>query len=129
MNPRYLWLTDAIQLLTFFVVGPVLAIAIAYTVWREKTQEFNSGRYVMLCAVFGVMGILLFVFAKWLNADVRTPQYFLQLAAMLLSGLSFGVFMGCGFAALLGVLSWHKATRLRDDRTERYLAQNRNYTH
>jgi hypothetical protein len=119
MNPRYLWLTDAIQLLTFFVVGPVLAIAIAYTVWREKTQKFNSGRYVMLCVVFGVMGVLLFVFAKWLNADVRTPQYFLQLAAMLLSGLSFGVFMGGGFAALLGVLSWHNATRLRDDRTER----------
>jgi hypothetical protein len=30
MNPDYLWLTGAMQLLTLFVVGPVIAIAIAY---------------------------------------------------------------------------------------------------
>ena len=39
MNPRYLWLTDAIQLLTFFVVGPVLAIANrVYRVAGENTR-------------------------------------------------------------------------------------------
>jgi type III secretory pathway component EscT len=72
-----------------------------------------------LCVVSGVIAFLLFVFAKWLNADVRTPQYFLQLGAILLSSLLFGVFMGCGFSALLRVLRWHKATQLRDDHTER----------
>ena len=119
MNPDYLWFTGAIELLTFFVVGPVLAIAVAYTAWRKKPQDFNAGRYGMLCVVSGAIAFLLFVFAKWLNADVRTPRYFLQLAAILLSGLLFGLFMGYGFSALLRVLRWHKATRLRDDQTER----------
>lgn len=119
MNPDYLWLTGALQLLTFFVVGPVLAIAIAYTVWREKPQNFNSRRYATLCAMSGAIAFLLFAFAKWLNADARTPQYFLQLASFLLSGLLFGMFMGCGFSMLLGVLRWHRATRLRDGRTQR----------
>jgi hypothetical protein len=119
MNPDYLWLTGAVQLLTLFVVGPVLAIAIAYTAWRQKPKNFNSGRYGTLCVLSGVIAFLLFVFAKWLNADVRTPQYFLQLGAILLSSLLLGVFMGCGFSTLLRGLRWHKATRLTDDHTER----------
>ena len=119
MNPDCLWLTGALQLLTFFVVGPVLAIAIAYTAWRGKPQNFDSGRYGMLCVMSGAIAFLLFAFAKWLNADVRTSQYFLQLTAVLLSGLLFGVFMGCGFSALLRVLRWHRATRLRGDQEER----------
>lgn len=73
----------------------------------------------MLCVVSGAIAFLLFVFAKWSNADVRTPQHFLQLAAVLLSGLLFGVFMGCGFSALFRVLRWHKATRLKNDQPER----------
>jgi hypothetical protein len=119
MNPDYLWLTGAVQLLTFFLVASVLAIAIAYTAWLQKAKNFNSGRCGTLCVVSGVIAFLLFVFAKWLNADVRTPQYFLQLGAILLSSLLFGVFMGCGFSALLRVLRWHKATRLGDDHTAR----------
>jgi hypothetical protein len=42
MNPDYLWL---IELLTFFLVGPVLAIAIAYAAWRGKRNNFNPKRY------------------------------------------------------------------------------------
>jgi hypothetical protein len=113
MNPDYLWLTGAIQLLTFFVGGPVLAIAIAYAAWRQETQTFNSRRYGMVCVASGLTATMLFVFAKWLNADVRTPQYFMQLASVLLGNLLLGVFMGCGFSALLQVWRWHKATRLR----------------
>jgi hypothetical protein len=40
------------------------------------------------------------VCAQRINADVREAEYFLQLACMLLSGLLFGVFMGCGGALL-----------------------------
>jgi hypothetical protein len=53
-----------------------------------------------------------------LNADVRTLQYFLQLVSFLLSGLLFGIFMGCGFSMVLGALCWHKATRLSDRQTQ-----------
>ena len=95
MNPDYLWLTDAMQFLAFFVVGPVLAIAIAVSV------------------ASGVTALLLFGFAKWMNADVRTAQYFLQLTCILLSGLLFGVCVGCFFPVLLRVWRWHKDTTSR----------------
>jgi hypothetical protein len=112
MNPEYLWLTGAMQLLTFFVVGPALTIAIAYGAWRAKPQNLNPERYGMLCITSGVAAFLLFGFAKWINADVRTAQYFLELACVLLSGPLFGVFAGCGFSVLLRLWRWHKTTRL-----------------
>jgi hypothetical protein len=83
----------------------------------------------MLCVVSGTIAFLLFVFAMWLNADVRMQQYFLQLAAVLLSGLLFGVFMGCGFSALLHVLRWHKATRLKDDQNRTIVGEKSHFTH
>jgi hypothetical protein len=112
MNPDYLRLTGAIELLTFFVVGPALAIAIAYAAWRGKPNNFTPERYAIVCVASGVTASLLFGFVKWMNADVRTPQYYLQFACFLLSGLLFGAFMGTGFSVLLRLWRWHKATRL-----------------
>ncbi len=111
MNPDYLWLTDALQLLTIFVVGPVIAIAIVYAAWR-RPQDFNPQRYGRLCVASGVSACLLWVLAKWINADVRTPQYFLQLTCVLLGGLLFGLAMGFVFPVLLHIWRWHIATRL-----------------
>ncbi len=112
MNPKYLSLTGAMQLLTFFFVGPALAIAIAYGASRGKPRNLNPERYGMLCITFGVAAFLLFGFAKWINADVRTAKYFLGLTCVLLSGLFFGVFVGCGFSVLLRLWRWNKTTRL-----------------
>jgi hypothetical protein len=112
MNPDYLWLAGAIELLTFFFIGPVLAIAIAYASWRAKPQNVTPDRYGIVCVVSGATAFVLFAFAKWLNADVRTAQYFLQLGCVLLSGLLFGVFSGCGFSILLRFWRWHNTTRL-----------------
>jgi undecaprenyl pyrophosphate phosphatase UppP len=115
MNPEYLWLTGALQLLSFFVIGPILAMAIAYAAWRGKLQSFKSERYVMVWVACGVAAVLLFVCAKRINADVRQTQYFFQLACMLLSGLLFGVSMGCCGVVISRLWLWHKATRLTDD--------------
>ena len=111
MNPDYLWLTGAMQLLTFFFVGPLLAVAIAYATWRGKPQNFNPRRYGTVCVTSGMTAFLLFGFAKWMNADVRTVQYFLQSTCVLLSGLLFGVCMGSFFSVLLHVWRWHKTTQ------------------
>ncbi len=120
MNPDYLWLTGAIELLTFFGVGPALAIAIAYAAWKGKLKNLDAGRCGILCVASGVTASLLCGFVKWMNADVRTPQYFLQFGCFVLSGLLFGVFMGTGFSVLLCLWRWHKATRLSNvSRTER----------
>jgi hypothetical protein len=96
MNPHYLWLTGAMQLLTIFVVAPAIAMAIAFSAWREEPQKLNPERYGIVCVSSGVTASLLLGFAKWMNADVRTAQYFLQLACVLVSGLLFGVCMGTG---------------------------------
>jgi len=114
MNPDYLWLTDALQVLTVFVIGPAIGIAIAYAAWRGKLQNFNLQRYGKWCVASGVSAPLLWVLAKWINADVRTPQYFLQLTCVLLGGLLFGVAMGSLFPVLLQMVRWHKKTRLND---------------
>jgi hypothetical protein len=119
MNPDYLWFTGAIQLLTIFVIGPVLGIAIAYAAWREKPQNRTPTKYRILCVASGITALLLLAFARWINADVRTPQYFVQFTCVLLFGLSLGVCMGSFFSVLLGVWRWHNATRLAgNDQTE-----------
>jgi hypothetical protein len=112
MNPKYLWLTEGTEFLAIFVVGPAIAIATAYGAWRGKPGSVAPARYRLFCATSGAAALLLFRLAKWINADVRTPEYFLQLACVLLFGLSFGVFMGCGFAIMLHIWHWHKTTRL-----------------
>lgn len=120
MNPDHLWLTEAIELLTFFVLMPAIAIAIAYAAWRRSPQNFSPKRYRTVCVASGVTASLLFVLAKWMNSDVRTAQYFLQLACLLFALLLFGVSMGCGVPVLIHFWRWHKATRLTDgERTER----------
>ena len=111
MNPDYLWLTGAIQLLTIFVVGPLVGSAIAYAAWRGKPQGFRAEHYVVAWIASGAAVLLLFGFAKHLNADVRTAQYFLQLSCVLLGGVLFGAFMGSGLAVVLHAWRWHKKTR------------------
>ena len=109
MNPKYLWLTGALQLLSFFVVGPIIATAIAMA-WRRKSLRLN--RSGTACVASGVAAVLLFVTARYLDADVREAKYFLQLACVILSGLLFGVCMGCGVSVFSCLWSWHKATQL-----------------
>jgi hypothetical protein len=105
VNP-VIWLTDAIQILTFFVIGPVLAAAIAFSALRGILQNAMPERFRVLCVASGATAFLRFAFAKWINADVRTPWYFLQVACVLFSGLRFGVFMGCGASVLLRSSRW-----------------------
>lgn len=114
MNPEYLWLTESIELLAFFVLMPAIAIVIAYAAWHGKPQNVSPKLYGTVCVASGVTASPLFLIAKWLNADVRTAQYFLQFACLLLGLLLFGVCMGCGFPVLLHFWRWHKATRLSD---------------
>ena len=116
MNPHFLWLTEGLELLTFTFIAPVLAIVIAYRTWREKERKPDPKRYAARCAAFAVAGLSLFAFAKWIDLDVRSPKYFLYLACVLLSFLSFGVCEGYGLSVLLDLLRWlkrwHKTTRL-----------------
>jgi hypothetical protein len=122
MNPQYLWFAEGMELVAFFIIGPVLAITITYRAWRGKPENLGLQRYGTLCATTGIIALLLFGLAKWTNADVRSAIYFLQLFCVLVSALLFGVCFGCGWTLFLGLWRWHQATRLpaviREDKTE-----------
>ena len=111
MNPRYHWITESLELLTFSVIGPALGIVIAYRAWRRR-ENINRKHYGKRCIASGGTALLLFGFAKWIDADIRTPQYLVQLACVLVCFLLLGVCVGYGFSALLGMWRWHNATRL-----------------
>jgi|ERR1017187_8529970 hypothetical protein len=111
MNAHYLWLPEGLELLTFFVIAPALAVFIAYRAWRDKnTNPKKSG---MHCIVSGAVALPLLFFVQGRGVDLHSFQYFLLLGCTLLSVLLLGVVMGSGFAVLLGVWRWHNATRLK----------------
>ena len=110
MNPRYLWLPEGLELLAFFVIQPVIAIAIAYRAWRGGPE--NAKRYRVRCLASGVTALLLVVFAKFLHADVESFTYFLQVACLILGFMAFGICVGCGLSVFLSMWHWHKNTRL-----------------
>src|SRR5580765_1935554 len=56
-----------------------------------KATELQPQAVRDVVVASGVIASLLLGVAKWINADVRTPQYFLQLACVLSGGLLLGV--------------------------------------
>jgi hypothetical protein len=113
MNPEYLWLMDGIELATFFVGIPIVALALAYAGWRDKWQIYTSGRSRVLAVASGVISFVLFAVAKWMNSDVRSTEYFFQSACTLGSFLLFGAFIGTGSCELLRIWRWHRQTALK----------------
>lgn len=113
MKPHYFWLAEGLELLTCFVIAPGLAVVIAYREWRDRKNTVGPKQYGMRCIWTGGAALLLFGLAKWIDADVRTPQYFLQLTCVLLSFLLFGMCQGYCFSLVLNVWRWHNTTRLK----------------
>jgi hypothetical protein len=110
MNPHYLWLIEVLELLTFYVLGPALAIVIVYRSWREPEHAPTPKRHGIRCVAFTMAFLLLLALAKWIDADPRTPQYLLQLTCVLVSFLSLGFAEGYFFSVLLDMWRWHKTT-------------------
>ena len=110
MNPHYHWLTESLELLTFLAFGPALGIVIAYRAWRNR-ERINPKQSGMRCIASGGAALGLYVFAKWIDADIRAPQYF-QLACVLLCLLLFRMCQGYFFSVLIGMWRWHDSTRL-----------------
>jgi hypothetical protein len=108
MNPHYHWLTEGVELISFFLVAPALTIVVAYKGWRERANPKRNG---MRCVASGGIAVVLFCVAKWMDTYTRTPQYLFQWAFVVLSFLLPGVCSGWFFSLLLGMWHWNKSTR------------------
>jgi hypothetical protein len=113
MNPDYLWITTGVEFIALFVLGPILGFAIAYDAWKCDSKRLNLQRYLLLCGVLGITSFLLFGLATWIDADVRTPQYFFQFALVVIGSLFFHAAGGCLFPLMLTIWRWHQSTRLQ----------------
>jgi hypothetical protein len=113
MNPHYLWLTEGLELITFFVGVPMIALGIAYAAWRSTPQSLISRRSRAIGIVSGVTAFLLFGLARWIHPDPRDLDYFLYLICVLAGLVLIGIFMGCGFCEMLRLWQWHRRTALK----------------
>ncbi len=102
MNPAYLPIVDVLELITLFVVGPLISAAIGIAAWRGKPTGLNREKYGIAFVVLGAIGFCLLMFVQRMQADVRTLQYFLQLACFVVGALFLGVAGGC----MLGIFTY-----------------------
>jgi hypothetical protein len=112
MNPHYLWLAETLELI-FFFSGPAIAIVIAYRALRERRGKSKPKPYGMRCIAAATTAVVLFGLARWMNAEVSSPLYFVQLACALLSLLAFGAAMGYFVPVLVNWWRWHSTTRAK----------------
>jgi hypothetical protein len=95
--------------LGFFVFLPVLTILIGYAAWKGKPETWDRSMYWTAFGFSVIGSSFALVFAQRMNADVRTWQYFIQLALFLLGSLLFGVAGGC----MVGVFAYRRGDKRR----------------
>src|SRR4051812_42571139 len=95
-GPLYLQIIDGLALLIFFVVDPLLFIAIGYAAWKGKPSGFDQRKFAVSAIATFLVGTVLILLAKWINADIRTWPYAVQALCMILGLLLIGIGCGCG---------------------------------
>ena len=113
MNPKYLWLTDAMLLLTLYVVGLGIANVIAYAAWRGKPQNFKCSAIRV-----GVRRVRRDFFSSDLGGEVdqcrrQNPAIFLAvgqpLSELFVTWRGYGVRLPCTFTYV--ALAQYNTTR------------------
>jgi uncharacterized membrane protein len=105
MDPRYLPIVDGLLLFALFVGAPSISAAIGYVAWKGKPNGFDRERYGLSAITAGAPGIALMVYTQRMRVDVRTPQYFLQLACFALGVVLLGVAGGC----FVGIFTYRRS--------------------
>lgn len=93
--PLPIWVEAPLFLLVFFVVVPAIAAVIGYAAWRGKPKNWDRSTYWTAFAVSVIASGFLMVYAQRMQADVRTPQYIVEIALFGLGAVLFGVAGGC----------------------------------
>jgi len=98
MKPHlYVQIIGGLLLFIFFILNPLIFVAIGYYAWKGKPRTFDRRRYGRLALETFLPGCGLVLCGKWINADVRTLPYVAQVICILSGLLLVGV--GCGCAA------------------------------
>ena len=105
MNPRYLPIVDGLLLLALFVGVPSISAAIVYFAWKGRPSGFDRERYGLSALTTGAPAIALMVYTQRMHADVRTPQYLLQLACFACGTVLLGIAGGC----FVGVFTYRRS--------------------
>ena len=110
-GPLYSQIVDGLLLLIFFVVNPILFIAVGYAAWKGKLSGFDKRKYAAYAIGAFVVGSVLVVFAKWINADIRTWPYAVQAISGIVGLLLIGIGCGCGagFVVLMAKTRTHES--------------------
>jgi uncharacterized membrane protein len=93
--PLPIWIEATLFFLVFFGVVPAVAVVIGYAAWRGKPENWDRSMYWTAFAVSVMASGFLMVYAQRMQADIRTPQYIIQIALFGLGAVLFGVAGGC----------------------------------
>jgi hypothetical protein len=105
MNPQItMGIAHGVLFLMFFVVAPLITAGIGYAAWNGKPTSFGRTQYWVSFLTNGAVSAFLMVYAKEMRADVRTPQYLVQVGCFALGFLLFGVAGGC----LVGIFAYRR---------------------
>jgi hypothetical protein len=90
-----LWILDLLLLFILFVMAPVIAVLIARAAWKGKPNNFNRQKYLIACVGSAIIACVLMVNAHWLQADITTGKFLVELICFILGAVIFGVAGGC----------------------------------
>jgi len=88
----------------------LISAAIAYAAWKGNPRSVDRERYGLSAVSVGVPSVALLAYALRMRADVRTMQYFWELACFVLAIALLAVAGGC----LIGVVTYRRDPRPPD---------------
>lgn len=90
-----LWILDLMLLFILFVLAPVIAACIARAAWKGQPENLKRENYFILLVISAIAGCVLMIKAHWLQADITTGTFLVELICFIVGAAMFGVAGGC----------------------------------
>ena len=106
-----LWILDLMLLFILFVLAPLVAALIARAAWKGKPDNFSREKYIVALVVSTIIACVLMVNAHWLQADITSGKFLVELICFILGAAMFGVAGGC----LVGAVVYQRGRESLDE--------------
>lgn len=90
-----LWLLDLMLLFILFILAPLIAALIARAAWKGKPANFSREKYFICLVACAIAACVLMMNAHWLQAEITSAQFLVELICFILGAVLFGVAGGC----------------------------------